>query len=210
MDLKSTYNKIAEDWATDHAADTWWIEGTDKFCSLLKLGATILDVGCGAGFKSKYLTDKGFKVLGTDFSEKMIEAARKKYPSLESAVADMYEIDKIGRKFDAVFVQAALLHIPKDKVMEVLNKMKGLLNKGGLLYIAVKEKKEGGAGEEIKKENDYGYDYERFFSYFTMPELRSYLNSLRMESVWETITNNGRTNWLQIVGKDKSRSRLVV
>ncbi len=59
MDLKSTYNRIAEDWIKDHDRDTWWYEGTDKFLSLLPKGANILDVGCAGGIKSRYLTDNG-------------------------------------------------------------------------------------------------------------------------------------------------------
>ena len=41
MDLKSTYNKIAENWDKDHKKDTWWISGTDKFISLLKPGSLV-------------------------------------------------------------------------------------------------------------------------------------------------------------------------
>jgi SAM-dependent methyltransferase len=201
MNLKSTYNKIAEDWAKDHEPDTWWIEGTKKFCSLLPSGASILDVGCGAGFKTKGLTDKGFKVKGIDFSEKMIEAAKRKYPSLDFEVIDMYDLDRMNIKFDAVFAQAVILHVPKKRIMEVLQKMKDRLNPGGLLYIAVKEVKADEPKEGIKKENDYGYDYERFFSYFNMSELEGYIKDLGMGLIWKSNTSNGRTNWLQVVGK---------
>ena len=47
MNLKETYNKIAEDWHADHSSDDWWQEGTDKFIWNLKNGASVLDVGCG-------------------------------------------------------------------------------------------------------------------------------------------------------------------
>ncbi len=59
MDLKETYNRIAKDWMKDHHQDNWWIEGTDKYLSFLKPGASILDVGCGAGVKSKNITISG-------------------------------------------------------------------------------------------------------------------------------------------------------
>ena len=61
MNLKETYNKIAEQWRRDHQSDDWWVLGTDKFISLLPNGATVLDVGCGAGTKSKHFSVKDYK-----------------------------------------------------------------------------------------------------------------------------------------------------
>ncbi len=94
MDLKSTYNKIAEDWVKDHNKDDWWQEGTDTFLSLLPVGASLLDVGCGGGVKTKYISNKGYKVSGIDFSEKMIEIAKRELPELSFDVVDVYELDE--------------------------------------------------------------------------------------------------------------------
>lgn len=201
MSLKDTYNKIAEDWAKDHSNDTWWQEGTDQFLSFLPPHATILDVGCGAGVKSRYLTKKGFKVIGVDFSENMIEIAKRESPNIQFDVVDVYEIDKYPHTFDGIFAQAVLLHIPKNKIREVLAKLKEKINPEGLLYIAVKGVRDDGIEEAVKTENDYGYQYERFFSFFTLPELEKYLQELNMEIVWKTNTPSGRADWLQIVGR---------
>ena len=177
MNLKETYNRIAEDWFKDHHDDTWWQGGTEIFLSKLVPGATILDVGCGAGVKSHYLTNKGFKVTGIDFSDKLVDIARREYPGISFHIVDIYEIDKFQQTFDAVFVQAVLLHIPKDKIKEVLVKLKEKINPNGFLYIAVKGLREDGIEEEIKKENDYRYDDEIFFSYYSLSELEEYLRN---------------------------------
>ncbi len=55
--------------------------------------------------------------------------------------------------------------------------------------------------EAVDKENDYGYEYERFFSYFTQDELREYIKNLGLEFVWESVTHSGRRNWIQIIGR---------
>ena len=89
MNLKETYDKIAEDWHSDHKKDDWWIEGTDKFISYLSKGDLVLDVGCAGGIKSKYLMQKGLNVVGIDFSEKMIEIAKREFPNGEFLVKDL-------------------------------------------------------------------------------------------------------------------------
>jgi 2-polyprenyl-3-methyl-5-hydroxy-6-metoxy-1,4-benzoquinol methylase len=183
MDLKSTYNKIADDWSKDHDEDTWWIPGTDQFLSMLPKGSTILDVGCGAGLKSRYMAAKGFNVTGIDFSERMIELAKEKSPGAQFEVFDVYDLGSYARRFDAVFAQAVLLHIPKEKALEILRGMKEVLNPGGLLYVGVKAIKSDGIEEKVIAEDDYGYTYERFFSYFTMEEVKGFFKQLEMEVV---------------------------
>lgn len=199
MDLKSTYNKIAEDWDNDHCHDTWWFEGTDKFISFFKPGASILDIGCGAGTKSDYLIRHGLKVTGIDFSEKMIKLAVEKVPAGTFWVKDFRNPLGFDHQFEGVFAQAALLHIPKKEIPEVLANIIKLLKPNGYLYVAVKELKVGKKEEEIIKENDYGYEYERFFSLFTLDELEKYIVGMRMKIVYKNVTTFGKTNWIQII-----------
>lgn len=200
MDLKDTYNKIAKDWDQEHQTDDWWIEGTDKFVSLLKSGDLVLDVGCGAGTKSKYLHDKGLRVLGIDLAEKFVEIARRKVPEAEFEVLDMQDVGKLEKDFDGIFSQASLLHIAKKDAIEVLRKLVSKLKPGGYLYVAVKEKRLGGVEEEVKIENDYGYEYKRFFSYYTLEELKEYMRQLGMELCDSGTKPSGRTNWIHVIG----------
>ena len=78
------------------------------------------------------------------------------------------------------------------------------LKSNGYIYVAVKGKYPDGPEEAVLKESDYGYDYERFFSYFTMDELKSYFNDLKLEIVYENHKVFGKTDWLQIIGKKKA------
>ncbi len=202
MDLKSTYNRIADDWFRDHKDDDWWREGTTKFISYLPKNASILDIGCGSGMKSRFLADNGFEVTGMDFSEKMIEIAKRELPNINFFVGDVYDMDSYPEKYDAVFAQAMLLHIPKNDVLKILEKFKNKLNKNGFLYLAVKEVKSDGLAEKVVKENDYGYEYERFFSFFTLPEIMEYINKLGLKLVWDDVANSGRTNWIQVIAQN--------
>jgi len=201
MDLRETYNRIAEDWHKDHKQNNWWVEGTNKFVSLLKPNSLVLDAGCGAGTESKYLIDKGLKIVGIDFSDKLIEIAKREAPTGNFFVMDINEADKLTEKFDGIFMQAVLLHIPKKDAEKTINKLLGVLKPGGYLYIAVKEKKIGGADEEIKTENDYGYPYKRFFSQFTLGEIKNLIKKTGLEISYENVTPFGHTRWIQVIGK---------
>lgn len=203
--LKNTYNKIAEDWHKDYEKDDWWYEGTDRFVSYLKKGDSVLDVGCAGGVKSKYLINKGLRVSGIDFSDKLIEIAKREVPNGDFLVMDINNIDKLEKTFDGIFIQAVLLHIPKKEVEGILKKIVERLNPGGYLYVAVKEKRDGGIDEETKSENDYGYQYERFFSYFTPDEIRTHYKNTNLEIVYENEAPPSRTtrktNWIQVIGR---------
>lgn len=203
MDLKDTYNKIAADWHKDHKQDNWWVEATDKFISLLPTGGEVLDVGCGAGTKAKYLVNKGLQVLGIDIAENLIAIAKTEVPAARFLVMDMKELGDLMESFDGVFAQASLLHIPKQEISAVIKSLSGKLKSGGYFYVAVKEIKPGQAEEEVVKENDYGYEYERFFSYYTLDEIKKYCIALSMEIAYANVASSGRSNWLHVIAKKK-------
>src|SRR5687767_4129226 len=148
MDIKETYNKIAEEWHKDHQTDDWWRNGTDKFISFLKTEDLVLDVGCGGGTKSKYLINKGLKIVGIDIAEKMVEIAKREVPEGKFIAMDLSRVETLEEMFDGIFMQAVLLHIPKKYAQEILGKMVNKLKSSGYLYIAVKEKVPNGVEEE--------------------------------------------------------------
>jgi SAM-dependent methyltransferase len=201
MDLKATYDRIAKDWDSDHTHDKWWKEGLEKFATFLRPGAEVLDVGCGSGVKSEILKGKGMKVTGIDFSERMLDIARRRVPDEEFLMVDLYDLSGFEKKFDALFAQAVLLHFPLKDVSVIIRSLKEKLNSGGYFYAAVKERRPGEKEEEVVKEDDYGYEYERFFSYFTAKELKKYFTDEGFEIVYESSISSGRRNWLQIIGK---------
>lgn len=199
MDLKQTYNKIAEDYHKNHADDQHWIKSAEKFINLLKPGAKILDVGCGTGLKSKYFLAEGFQITGVDISDKMIEIAKKENPDGTFQVMDMKDVGDLPDIYDGVFAHAVLLHIPKKEISNIIEKLVSKLRAKGYIYIAVKEKSD--KDEEIVKENDYGYEYERFFSYYTIEELKEYLKKAGMGIVYTNRQSLPRYNWIQIIGR---------
>jgi SAM-dependent methyltransferase len=52
----------------------------------------IVDLGCGTGLLARNLIDAGYEVFGIDFSEAMIEIARKRAPEAEYRVGSLFEV----------------------------------------------------------------------------------------------------------------------
>ncbi len=200
-DLKTTYDRIAKDWTLDHNDDTWWIKGTDEYLSFFEPDAVVLDVGCGAGEKSAYLAAHGMKVVGLDFSDVMIALAKERLPEGDFFVHDIAKPLALEKTFDGVFAQAVLLHVPKKEIVTVLRNITAPLKSGGYFYAAVKERRLDGPEEEVTRENRYGYEFERFFSYYTLGELAEYLSEVGLQFVSGSVTNAGKKNWVQIIAR---------
>jgi SAM-dependent methyltransferase len=62
---------------------------------------SVLDAGCGTGRVGIELARRGFEVVGVDAEPSMIEAARRRAPTIEWVVADLVGLD-LGRTFDLV------------------------------------------------------------------------------------------------------------
>ena len=120
MNLKETYNKIAEDWYREVSGHDWWEPGLYTFISLFHENESILDVGCGPGITATYFIKSNLNVLGIDFSEGMIEIAKREVPEGKFLVMDLHEIDKIHESFDGICLQNVLLHLPKNQVENTL------------------------------------------------------------------------------------------
>ncbi|AXA33682.1 class I SAM-dependent methyltransferase [Francisella adeliensis] len=70
---------------------------------------TILDLGCGTGRLTSDISKKAKKVYGVDYSQAMIDSARKNFEDIEFSVADaQLNLDYPDQTFDAVFSNAAL------------------------------------------------------------------------------------------------------
>ena len=195
--LRATYDRIAADWARDHQGDTWWRDCTAKFASLLPDHARVLDAGCGSGQKARFFQDHGFHVVGIDFSEKLLEIARQTATASDFRLLDLRDIRTLSEEFEGVFAQASLLHIPKTETVSVIEGMVSRLVPRGLLYIAVKAQRPGNPAEEVVTENDYGYAYERFFSYYTMDEMLDYAGRLGLSFVHTEVSQY----WMQIIAR---------
>ncbi|MFH0828863.1 MAG: class I SAM-dependent methyltransferase [Candidatus Kerfeldbacteria bacterium] len=200
--VRSTYDAIAEDYANNHPNDTWDDDYIELFSLLLPTGANILELGCGPGVEVKKLRNRGYNVHGLDISERILSVARRLNPDSPFTRGDMRKLSFEDASFDGVFAKASLLHIEKGDAPKVLSEAERILVPKGLFHVAVK-KKTPRQQDGFITENDYGYPYSRYFSFWTSPQLRKVLEKAGFDIVHatETKTQDKQTTWIKMIAR---------
>jgi len=113
-----------------------------KILNKPKKGESVLDIGCGFGLESLYLSQKGYKVVGFDLSRPKIKIAKRLNKRLGRGVkfisADLFKLKKIGDKFDRAILFEVLEHVKEPDKMLV--KISTYLKKGGLIILSFPSK----------------------------------------------------------------------
>jgi len=73
-------------------------------------GKTVLDMGCGLGTTTRYLTDAGYACTGIDYDEQSIAYCQKTYPHCNYIQANAEELPFEDAHFDTIILRDALHH----------------------------------------------------------------------------------------------------
>jgi SAM-dependent methyltransferase len=122
---------------TDEDVDRYvgWIE---ELAAMLAPGALVLDLGCGCGLPAtRLLVERGFDVVGIDFSAVQVERARRLVPEATFIQADMAEWEAEPGCFDAIVSFYALIHVPLADQMALFPGIRRWLRSGGLFLAIV-------------------------------------------------------------------------
>ena len=107
-----------------------------RFLGLLPSGASILELGCGAGNHSAVMLGEGFAVRATDGSPEMAAiASRRLGHPVEAMRFD--ELDA-HQAYDGVWASACLLHVPRDELESILARIHRALKPSGVFYASFK------------------------------------------------------------------------
>lgn len=129
------YNKNANDFV-DNTINVDFHSIQDKFLSLLPQTASVLDFGCGSGRDTKYFLEKGYQVDAVDGSEKLCHLASK-YTGIKARCMLFQELADVD-KYDGIWACASILHLSKQELKPVLEKMITALRKKGVIYASFK------------------------------------------------------------------------
>lgn len=184
------YNQNADSF-TQGTVSVDFSQVQDKFLERLNVGDYILDFGCGSGRDTKYFLKKGMVVDAIDGSVNLCKLASE-YTGIKVQNILFQELDE-QEKYDGIWACSSILHLPKEELSVVLDKMIAALKKNGIIYTSFK----------------YG-DFEgerngRYFIDFTVESFKEFIENVAdVEIVEYWITGDvrqgrGEERWLNII-----------
>lgn len=125
----------------------------------------ILDFGCGPGRDLKTFVARGHRAVGLDGAARFCAMARE-YSGCEVWQQDFLALDLPPSRFDGVFANATLFHVPSTALPAVLDALHATLKPRGVLFCSNPR----GANQE-------GYNGLRWGVYHDLEHWRAYLDA---------------------------------
>jgi ubiquinone/menaquinone biosynthesis C-methylase UbiE len=85
-------------------------------------GHNVLDMGCGLGTTTQFISHKGFECIGIDYNSETIAYCKKTYPECNFLVADAEQLPFEDKKFDTIILRDALHHFYKEANFDKVKK----------------------------------------------------------------------------------------
>lgn len=111
----------------------------------------ILDFGCGPGRDLRTFTQLGHVATGLEGSPQLADMARA-HSGCEVLQQNFLALDLPAGRFDGVFANAALFHVPAQELPRVLKQLHAALKPGGVLFSSNPR----GEGQEGWRGDRYG------------------------------------------------------
>ncbi|HET6376710.1 MAG TPA: class I SAM-dependent methyltransferase [Methylocella sp.] len=112
---------------------------------------TLLDFGCGPGRDLKVFAGLGHVAVGLEGAARFAAMARS-YSGCEVWQQDFLKLDLPESRFDGVFANAALFHVPRQELPRVLRELYACLRPNGILFSSIPH----GRNEEGWENGRYG------------------------------------------------------
>jgi cyclopropane fatty-acyl-phospholipid synthase-like methyltransferase len=110
-------------------------------------GASVLDLGCGAGVPMTAALAAQYRVHGIDISRKQIELARRSVPEATFEQADITNFVAQPESYDAVVAFYSLTHLPRAGLSKLMCNILGWLRPEGVFVASLGAADEPGVVE---------------------------------------------------------------
>ncbi len=159
---------------------------------------TILDLGCGPGRDLAAFTAMGHVAIGVEGAVRLAEMARAA-TGCEVWEQDFLALDLPAARFDGIFANASLFHVPRQELPRVLRELHGALKDEGVLFSSNPR----GANEE-------GWNRGRYGAYHDLEAWRGFIEAAGFVEIEHYYRPAGRSReeqpWLATVSRKASKS----
>ena len=165
----------------DRMAGPYWIGTRDhdvsqNYAALLEAikrepPYSILDLGCGPGRDLRYFYSLGHEVVGLEGSKELVEMARR-HSGCEVLHQDFITLELPKSRFDGVFANASLFHVPSQELPQVLRALHASLKPDGVLFCS-----------NPRGNNEEGFSGDRYSCFFDLDTWRNYVTAARFSEV---------------------------
>jgi SAM-dependent methyltransferase len=125
----------------------------------------VLDLGCGPGRDLAYFKSQGLEAVGLDGSPEFVEMARAE-TDCEVLLQNFLSLDLPENRFDGIFANASLFHVPSQELPRVLIELCATLKPGGVLF-----------SSNPRGDNQEGFHNERYCCYHDLQTWRDYVTT---------------------------------
>jgi len=142
----------------------------NKYIHLFNKNDSIIELGCGRAYCSKYLLDNGFQnIIACDFSEEVLKIVNKENPDLKTMLFDMTtELPFKDNSINIIIADLSLHYFDSSKTKYIFDEIHRVLKEDGYLIARVNSANDKlhipANSEEV--ENNFFYDgniYKKFF-----------------------------------------------
>jgi SAM-dependent methyltransferase len=133
------------------------IEGTPPFA--------ILDFGCGPGRDLRTFATRGHEAIGLEGSARFVEMARN-CSGCGVWQQDFLKLDLPPSRFDGIFANASLFHVPRQELPRVLRELAATLKPRGVLF-----------SSNPRGRDDEGWNGARYGAFHSIEAWRSYMTA---------------------------------
>jgi SAM-dependent methyltransferase len=124
---------------------------------------SILDLGCGPGRDLNAFVALGHFPIGLDGAARFVEMARAD-TGCEVWQQDFLALDLPANRFDGVFANASLFHVPSEHIARVLSQLRATLKPGGVLF-----------SSNPRGKNEEGWNRGRYGAYHDLAAWRRWM-----------------------------------
>lgn len=193
MDSIGYYDKNSKDFC-NRTIDADMRDVYQKFLKYLPKQSRVLDAGCGVGRDSRFFLSKGCDVVPFDGSLEMVKMTSNLLG--KNALHMLFQNINFVSEFDAIWANASLLHVPYEKLKEVLQSFHKALLPSGILYASFKY------GASVRQEGD------RLFFDMNESSVEPYLKGLfhpleiwRSADTCSKVTPSPDRSWLNLIAR---------